>query len=274
MYTGRNGVPRELWRNELMWLPGFRRRGKWIRRRWFAAGMARTIDTLNVMNRRRTSTASLVTTNTELTNGFRVRPGGPGDPLNGVSPLTDPFPVRSDGSGYDIPLRDALGPMARVGQGFGFQPISTAVIRVCSAGASGVQRELSNSMVVEASYWGQWGDRLNFDVRTITQADDLTHTRAVLGYRRTRNNAVATNMNQQVTNPFYMGTSNRSAPRIRCCTSSCRRCRSSIATTIAKNRLLRPFPHMNGLTKRRTLAEDAHSRDGAQLQRGSRAASI
>ena len=58
-------------------------------------------------------------TNTLLTTDFGLT-WRAGDPRNGVSPLTDPFPVRSDGTRYDVPLRDALGAMARVGQGFGY----------------------------------------------------------------------------------------------------------------------------------------------------------
>jgi hypothetical protein len=50
--------------------------------------------------------------------------------------------------------------MARVGQGFNFTNFNRRHPRV-QRWRVDVQRELSNSTMVEASYWGQWGDRLN-----------------------------------------------------------------------------------------------------------------
>lgn len=38
-----------------------------------------------------------------------------GDPRNGISPLRDPFPVRADGTRFDVPVRDGLGSMAVAG---------------------------------------------------------------------------------------------------------------------------------------------------------------
>ena len=45
--------------------------------------------------------------------------------------------------------------MARVGQGFNFTDFNRRHPRV-QRWRVGVQRELSNRMMVEASYWGQW----------------------------------------------------------------------------------------------------------------------
>ena len=72
---------------------------------------------------------------------------------------------------------------------------------------------------------------------------------AVLGFRNTRNNAIATNLNQNVTNPFYIGNFSSlqsSDPVIYQALAS----RSFFTSpTIRKNQLLRPFSQMNGLSE-------------------------
>jgi hypothetical protein len=163
-----------------------------------------------------------------------------GDPKNGISPLSDPFPVRRDGTRFDVPLRDALGPMARVGQGFTFGRFDRSHPRV-QRWRAGIQRELSSHMMIEAAYWGQWADRVSVTERLDPLAEQYWATGMV------RNNAVATEMNRNVPNPFHI--SNFEA--IRTSDPVLYQHMSTLgqftSTTIQKNRLLRPFPHMNGL---------------------------
>ncbi|MBI4910448.1 MAG: carboxypeptidase regulatory-like domain-containing protein [Acidobacteria bacterium] len=239
VYTGRNGVPRELWRSELMWLPRLSAAWQLGTKMVLRGGYGIYYDTLNALNQAADQSGFSRPTSTVLTNDFGTN-WLVGDPRNGVSPLTNPFPVRADGTRFDAPLRDALGAMARVGQGFTFTGFDRQHPRV-QRWRAGVQRELSGNMMVEVAYWGQWADRINGTRRL----DPLPESFWAAG--NTRNNAIATDLNRNVPNPFHIGNfeSLRSSnPVLYQQMSTLGQFQS---TTIQKNRLLRQFPHMNGL---------------------------
>jgi hypothetical protein len=239
VYAGRNGVPRELWQNELMWLPRASAAYQLGSKTVIRGGYGIYFDTLNVMNQAADQSGYSRATNTVLTNDFGVN-WLVGDPRNGASALTDPFPVRSDGTRFDAPLRDVLGAMARVGQGFTFTRFDRLHPRV-QRWRLGVQRELSNSMMLEAAYWGQWADRISVTRRLDALPEPYWATGNV------RNNAIATELNRNVPNPFYIGNFDSlrtSDPVLYQQLSTLGQFQS---TTIQKNRLLRPFPQMNGL---------------------------
>jgi hypothetical protein len=239
VYAGKNGVDRKLWQNELMWLPRLSAAWQLSPKTILRGGYGIYFDTLNVLNQGADQYGFARATNTVLTNDFGVN-WLTGDPQNGISPLADPFPIRSDGTRFDSPLRDALGPMARVGQSFTFTDYNRRHPRI-QRWRMGVQRELSGNMMVEASYWGQWGDRINLNRRL----DALPEQYWATGM--TRNNAIATDMNRQVPNPFHISN----FESIRTSDPTLYQHMSTLSQftspTIAKNRLLRPFPHMNGL---------------------------
>ena len=239
VYTGRNGVDRKLWRNELMFLPRLSAAWQIDPKTIVRGGYGIYYDTLNVMNGAADQYGFSRATNTVLTNDFGVT-WLAGDPQNGRSPLTDPFPIRADGTRFDVPLQAGLGPMARVGQGFNFNRFDREHPRV-QRWRFGVQRELSTNMLVEASYWGQWADRIGVSTRQDALPENYWATGNV------RNNALATEMNRQVPNPFHISNFDS----IRTSDPVLYQHMSTLAqftsTTIAKNRLLRPFAHMNGL---------------------------
>jgi len=240
VYAGRDGAPRELWRSELMYLPRLSAAWQFHPKMILRGGYGIYFDTLNVMNQAVDQFGYARATSTVLTNDFG-QTWRAGDPRNGVSPLTDPFPVRADGTRFDVPLQNALGAMARAGQGFTYTGYDRRHPRV-QRWRAGVQRELSNHMLVEASYWGQWADRVGLSVRQ----DSLPERYWATG--NTRNNAIATELNRQVPNPFFIGnfeSLRTSHPVVYQQISTLGQFQSP---TIAKNRLLRPFPHMNGLT--------------------------
>lgn len=240
VYTGRNGVSRKFWQNELMWLPRFSATYQLNPKTVLRGGYGTYFDTLNVLNGAADQTGFSRATNTQLTNDFGET-WLAGNPVAGVSPLVDPFPVRANGTRYDQPLQTALGAMARVGQGFGYTSFDRKHPRV-QRWRVGVQRELTGNMVVEASYWGQWADRIS----TSQRLDYLPEQYWASG--NVRNNAIATNLNANVTNPFNIAN----FESIRTSDPVLYQHMSTLgqftSPTIAKNRLLRPFPHMNGLT--------------------------
>lgn len=239
VYSGRNGAPRELWKDELMWMPRLSAAWQTNSKTVVRGGYGIYYDTLNVLNQAADQSGFSRATNTVLTNDFGVN-WLAGDPKNGISPLTNPFPVRSDGTRFDAPLKDALGSMARAGQGFTFISFDRSHPRV-QRWRAGVQRELSNNMMVEVAYWGQWADRISVTKRMDPLPEQFWATGNV------RNNAIATELNRNVPNPFYIGNFDSirtSDPVLYQQLSTLGQFQS---TTIQKNRLLRQYPHMNGL---------------------------
>jgi len=105
----------------------------------------------------------------------------------------------------------------------------------------GVQREVGSHMVIEASYWGQWADRLSISQKLDYLPGQYWATGNV------RNNALATALNANVTNPFYIGNFESIKTSDPVLYQQMSTLGQYTSTTIAKNRLLRAFPQMNGL---------------------------
>jgi hypothetical protein len=132
--------------------------------------------------------------------------------------------------------------MYQVGRGFTFTPYDRMHPRVQKWRAS-LQRELSPNMSAEIAYWGQWGDDLN----TTKRLDALPAQYWATGL--VRNNAIATDLNSNVTNPFYVGNfaalkaSNPTLYQFMNTNSF------FTSTTIQKNKLLRQYPQMNGINE-------------------------
>ena len=151
-------------------------------------------DSINVQNVTLNQSGFSRTTSTNLTNDFGVN-WLAGNPAAGVSPLADPFPVRSDGTRFDAPLGSALGAMYVAGQSFSYSPFNRKHPRE-QQWRIGVQRQLSPNMSVEAYYWGEWGDHLAVSNKLDPLPAQYWNTTMV------RNNALASNMTQNVPNPF------------------------------------------------------------------------
>jgi hypothetical protein len=132
--------------------------------------------------------------------------------------------------------------MARAGQGFTFTNFNRVHPRI-QRWRAGVQRELSKDMMVEVAYWGQWADRLNVTTRLDPLAERYWATGTV------RNNAIANNLNQNVANPFHISNFESLRTSNPVLYQHLSTLGQFTATIIPKNRLLRPFPHMNGLNR-------------------------
>jgi carboxypeptidase family protein len=242
VYAGRNGAPRELWQSELMWLPRVSAAWQLGSKTVIRGGYGMYYDTLNVMNTGVDQYGFARATGTQISNN-----GGDtwlvGDPDNGISPLVDPFPVRANGTRFDVPLQDALGAMARVGQGYTFGRYDRVHPRV-QRWRIGVQRELGANMVVEASYWGQYGGRL-FPSQNL-RLDALPAQYWNAG--NSRNAALATELTRQVpNNPFYIGNFESIRTSDPVLYQQMSTLSMFTSKTISKDRLLRPFPQMGGL---------------------------
>jgi len=251
VYAGQNGASRRLWRSELMWLPRLAASWQVDKKTVIRSGFGVYFDTLNAMNQGPDQSGYSRPTNTVITNDFG-QTWGAGNPGAGVSMLTDPFPVRSNGTRFDVPFGNALGAMGRVGQGWTYTDYNRRHPRV-QRWRVGVQRELTANMLIEASYWGQWSDRIGLTVRE----DALAESNWATG--NTRNNALATELNRQVANPFQLAnfaSLQTADPLLYQHLSTLGRFQSA---TVAKNALMRPNPHMNGLNNNATPVGQART---------------
>ena len=240
LYPGQGGAGRRIIQNELMWLPRVGAAYQLNSRMVIRGGYGMFFDKINVLNQGPNQTGFSRSTSTPVTTDFGVN-WLVGDPRNGVSSLRDPFPVRSDGSRFDVPTRDGLGLMAVVARGFGYNQFATRHARQ-QRWRVGVQRQWSTHMLFEVAYAGSYSDRISIgkNQRPLAEphwADGLA-----------RNDALAGNLDANVTNPF--GLSN-----FRAMQSSHPLIYQDMSTlgfylsgTIRRHQLLRDFPHLTGLT--------------------------
>jgi hypothetical protein len=244
-YAGVNGADRRLWNSSLMPLPRFGVSYQLSPKTVLRGGYGLFFDTLNVLNEGPDQTGFSRTTSTTLTNDFGVN-WLVGNLRAGVSPLADPFPVRADGTRFDAPVQSNLGLMAKVGRGsWSFTDYDRKHARQ-QRWRIGLQRQLSGSMVVEAAYVGTFSDQVQVS-QTLSYLPEQYWADGLV-----RNDAVASNLNSNVTNPFYIGNFadlKNTAPLIYQDMST-----NSFFTsrTIAKNKLLRAYPQMNGLVNATT----------------------
>ena len=196
MYAGQNGGPRELWQSELMWLPRVSAAWQLGTKTIARGGYGVYYDTLNVMNSAVDQCGFSRATRTQVTNDAGTT-WLAGDPRNGISPLVDPFPVRADGTALTFRSRTRSAPWHAWAKATPFGRYDRAHPRV-QRWRVGIQRELGSNMLVEASYWGQYADRLFVTTRLDTLPGQCWNT------TNTRNNALATSLNQQVANPFHI----------------------------------------------------------------------
>ena len=197
LYPGRNGVSARMLRNEVMWLPRAAVAYQLNRKTVIRTGYGIFYDTLNVFNKGFSQQGFSRITSSNLTNDFGVN-WLVGDPRNGISPMNDPFPVRADGTRFDVPTRDTIGLMALAGRNYTFDAFDMRRSRQ-QRWRVGLQHELVPSTVIEVAYAGSYSDRvyLSKNLNPLAEqhwADGLT-----------RNNAIASNLNANVTNPFFIG---------------------------------------------------------------------
>jgi hypothetical protein len=244
LYAGSNGNTRRLWQGELMWLPrvGFAyqlRKSTVIR-----GGFGMFYDTNNVQNIGADQSGFSRTTASIMTTDFGQN-WLLGNPGAGISALKDPFPIRTDGTRFDAPTRDTLGLMTKVGRGWSFLDYNLLHARK-RRWRIGVQHTLGNNNLIEVAYAGSYSDHVPMARSLSPLPSQYWNTTT------TRNDAVANNMNANVTNPFALANFadlRTSAPLIYADMTT-----NGFFTsgTIQKNKLLRAYPQMNGVSMSQT----------------------
>jgi len=239
-YAGVGGAPERINQNELMWMPRIGIAYSLNSSTVLRTGYGIYHDTLNATLREPDLFGFSRATAGNLTNNFGVD-WLLGNPRAGVSPMADPFPVRPDGTRFDTPVGSALGPLARAGLGWTFMPFDTRRARQ-QRWRVDLQKQLGQN-VVSFGYAGSYSDR----TRVTQRLDALPEQYWANG--NTRNEAIATNMNQNVTNPFRLAN----FPNLRQSDPAAFQQLSTqgyyTGALIRKNSLLRPFPQMNGVSQ-------------------------
>ena len=259
-YTGVGGRDIRYPAGQLMWLPRLGAAWQISNSTVLRGGYGVYFDTLNAQNLNPDQTGfSRTTTNSPSTDFGQTWTSG--DPVNGISPLTNPFPVRSDGSRFDSPVGSGLGLLARTGSGWTFIDPNLKRARE-QRWRIDVQHQLPGNIVVSVGYAGTYANNIRINRRL----DFLPAQYWATG--STRNDALASNLNQNVPNPFSLSnfTALRgSDPNLYQALASRSFFTSSI---IRKNQLLRAYPQMNGLTESGPYGEtSAHSVDASVRKR-------
>jgi hypothetical protein len=240
VYPGVRGAGRRIFNNEFLWLPRISAAWQVSNKTVVRAGYGVYYDTLNVLNSAPNQTGFTRSTSTNVTNDFGVT-WLAGDPANGVSSMKDPFPVRADGTRFDVPTRDGLGLMAVAGRSFSYLPDDIRHARL-QRWRAGVQRQFGSHLVVEVAYAGLRGDRIGVARTLQPLAEPYWASGAV------RNAAVASNLDANVTNPFsidnFAGLKTSDPLVYQDMTTN----GFFTSRTIRKSQLLRDFPHVSGLT--------------------------
>jgi hypothetical protein len=260
-YPGVNSVDRKLWKNSFTWLPRFSAAYQLGQKMVIRAGYGLYYDTLNVLNEGpgMNQLGHSWATATTLTNDFG-QTWLVGNPAAGVSPMTNPFPIRADGTRFDTPPGSTLGAMAPVGRGYTFVPYERPHARQ-NRWRLDTQRQLSASMVITVGYGGSYSD--NIPINQSISALPAQYW----SYDNTRNNTVANNLNTNLPNPYNVAnfaslkTSNPTLYQYMASNSF------FTSTTIRKSAMVAAFPQMNGLTQTVPLGKAKTQELGVSFQR-------
>ncbi|MDW8129028.1 MAG: carboxypeptidase-like regulatory domain-containing protein [Bryobacterales bacterium] len=235
VYLGAGGAPRAHIAPETMLMPRLSAAFELGATTVLRGGYGLFYDTLNALNYVPNQLGYSRSTFPVLTNDFGVT-WLIGNPGAGVAPTTDPFPLRADGTRFDEPFGNALGAMAVAGQNFNYTAYENRRARQ-QRWRLGIQQQLGANHLLEVAYGGSYSDR----VYVSKPMNPLPESYWAVG--QVRNDALASRMNANVTNPFALRNfeSLRSDPLLWQFLSS-----QGFFTspTVRLNQLLRPFPHL------------------------------
>ena len=153
----------------------------------------------------------------------------------------DPFPVRADGTRFDTPVGDSLGVNALLGQALTTENGLRKPSRQQRWRIS-LQRELTSRFSVEVAYNGTFSDKVPVNITESYLPEQYWNG------SNERNTAANTYLSANVPNPFFIGNfqSLRTSDPVLYNRMAASQTFSS--ATIQRQRLLRAFPQMTGLT--------------------------
>jgi hypothetical protein len=230
------------WRPQSMWMPRVAAAYKLGEKTVIKAGYGMYYDTLNAAdfnaNTQGFSSTTTVTNSTDFGQSFLM-----GNVYNGVLGISDPFPLRADGTRFDEPTGAGLGVDTIAGSGFTNLNQNHRHARQ-QRWRLAVQREVAKNLSVEISYDGAYSDDIEMSIRQ----DYLPQQFWIPGSLNARDNTTQALLTAQVTSPYAL--SNFAALQTSNALLYRRMAANSFftATTVQRNRLLRPFSHINNLS--------------------------
>jgi hypothetical protein len=237
VYAGDPGQSGISWGGQSMWMPRVSSSWSMNERTVVKAGYGLYYDVLSATNFTPNQNGYSATTFNEPSVDFG-QTWILGDPKRGISPMSDPFPMRSTGTRFDQAIGSSLGANTALGTRFQAQNPNRVHPRV-QRWRLGVQREISRNMAIEIAYNGSRGDRLDRTIRQDYLPEEWWNGSNVRDL--TQQNL----LNANVTNPFFIG--NFAALKTSDPALYNQLAGNSFFTspTIQRHRLLRPFPHMS-----------------------------
>jgi hypothetical protein len=152
--------------------------------------------------------------------------------------LDDPFPVRPNGTRFEVPLGNALGVMATQGRALNFLDRDWKRARQHRF-RIGLQRQFGSAIAIEVAYLGSRTDQIQTERRLSALPAKYFATGLI------RNNALANDLNTQVTNPFNIKNFASLATSHPLVHADMNTQGFFTNNNIAKHQLLRPFPNLS-----------------------------
>ncbi|MEN6535196.1 MAG: carboxypeptidase-like regulatory domain-containing protein [Bryobacteraceae bacterium] len=240
VYSGVGGADRHAWNSELMWLPRVALAYQLNYKTVLRAGYGIYHDNYNVLDMSPNQYGYTTETVTYPTSDYGMT-WRAGNPAAGISPMTDPFPVRTDGSRFDSAIGNKLGSMARAGLGYSFNGYDMKRARQ-QRWRVGIQRQMDSHTVGEVAYVGAWSDHIGIN-RNVNPVSAKYFATGMV-----RNSAMDSNMSVNVKNPFARSNFSDLATTNPLLYTNLGYRGYFTSSTIQKNMLLRPYPHMSGMT--------------------------
>jgi hypothetical protein len=260
VYLGKDGAPTMTHDSENVWMPRIGVVYQFNARTVLRGGYGLYFDTNNVLDNDvnqfgySRDTATTISNDNGLTfnNTNLTSPECQMNVSNCRTLFSDPFPVRADGTRFNVPVGNALGLMAGAGRNLGYYPRDWRHARQQRWRFS-IQRELSKDMVLEVAYTGSYSDRIGLTRRLDPLPAQYWATGLI------RNNALANDLNSTRPNPFLLSNFSALQTQNPVLYQDMSSNGFFTGTTRAKNQLLRPFPHANGSTlTRQPLGESKY----------------
>jgi hypothetical protein len=231
---GQNGAT---WKGQAMWMPRVSAAYKLNERTVVKTGYGLYYDTLNAGDALPNQTGYSVTTtagnSADLgrTFAYNLNSGG----------IVDPFPVRPDGTRFDVPVGSSLGADTTLGNAFTAENLNREHSRQQRWRVS-FQRELLKNLSLEVAYSGSYSDRIGRSIRQDYLPEPYWND------SNERNTTANTYLTANVANPFNLvnfASLQQSDPVLynRLAGNT-----FFTSTTVQRNRLLRAFPQINNLT--------------------------